>query len=79
MVSWDWFNLIMMVGFTGTIILHLILDMLTWLRNSLVELKRLMIACFNSRFVAFHHGRIVFFNNRTTASDDGGMVFLMQN
>jgi hypothetical protein len=40
-----------------------------------LELKRLMIACFDGRFIAFHHGRMLFFNGRTTASDDGGMVF----
>jgi hypothetical protein len=44
-----------------------------------LELKRLMIACLNSRFVAFHHGRMLFFNGRTTASDNGRMVCLMQN
>ncbi len=42
-----------------------------------LELKHLMIACFDCRFVAFHHGRMVFFNDRTTESDDVGIVCLM--
>jgi hypothetical protein len=67
-----------MVGFNGIIILHLILDMFTWLRNSLVELRRLMIGCVNSRFVAFQLSRMVFFNGRTTASDDGMEWFALR-
>jgi hypothetical protein len=78
-----------MVGFNSTIILHLILDMFTWLRNSLVELMRLMTDSLRSIMVEWFSStveplrrttvewfalcRTDSFNGRIIASDDGRM------